>query len=281
MSDTVRVSDDDDLTLQEAADVLGVHYMTAYRYVRTGQLPAVQVDGKWRVRRPDIARMGKSRPPGRVGNGAAPDRSRDQQRLYERLVRGDEIEGWRLTQQLLVSSASPEELYLEVLGPALRMVGDAWAAGTITVAEEHRASAVMYRLVGRLGPLFVRRGRTRGEVVLGAPTGDYHGLATALVADVLRGRRFAVVDLGGSTPAESFVEAVASSTRLVGVGIVASAPVAPSLSETIRSIKAATGEPVLLGGIAIHGAEHARELGADGWTRTARDAVDWFDAIAR
>ena len=29
-----------DLTLQEAADLLGVHYMTAYRYVRTGRLPA-------------------------------------------------------------------------------------------------------------------------------------------------------------------------------------------------------------------------------------------------
>jgi excisionase family DNA binding protein len=279
MTDSAPVPDDD-LTLQAAAELLGVHYMTAYRYVRTGQLPAVQVDSKWHVRRSDLARIGKPRPAGRVRNGVAPDRAKDQQRLYDRLVSGDEIEAWRLTQQLLVSSASPEDLYLEVLGPALHMVGEAWAAGTITVAEEHRASAVMYRLVGRLGPLFIRRGRNRGEVVLGAPAGDYHGLATALVADVLRGRRFAVVDLGGSTPAESFVEAVASSPRLVGVGIVASAPVeAAAIAETIRLIKAATERPVLLGGVAIGSRDQARALGADGWSRSAREAVDWFETV--
>ncbi len=122
----------------------------------------------------------------------------------------------------------------------------------------------MYRLVGRLGPLFVHRGRTRGVVVLGAPEGDYHGLATALVADVLRGRRFSVADLGGNTPAASFAEAVATSSRLVGTGVVVSSRVGASvLGATVAAIKTAGTAPVLLGGIRIRSDEQARRLGAD------------------
>lgn len=222
------------------------------------------------------------RAPGRSRNGSAPDRRLDIVRLGDRLVRGDETEAWQITQRLLASSCTPEQLYLDVLGPALRRIGDHWAAGTITVTEEHRASAVMYRLVGRLGPLFVHRGRTRGVVVLGAPEGDYHGLATALVADVLRGRRFSVADLGGNTPAASFAEAVATSSRLVGTGVVVSSRVGASvLGATVAAIKTAGTAPVLLGGIRIRSDEQARRLGADPRTTTAEAAVDWFDQVAR
>ena len=43
------------ISLQEAADALGVHYMTAYRYVRTGRLPAVKDGAEWRVDPADLA----------------------------------------------------------------------------------------------------------------------------------------------------------------------------------------------------------------------------------
>ena len=46
--------EDDDLTVQQVADLLGVHYMTAYRYVRTGSLAARRVGTEWRVRRSDV-----------------------------------------------------------------------------------------------------------------------------------------------------------------------------------------------------------------------------------
>ena len=54
-----------DLTLQEAADLLGVHYMTAYRYVRTGRLPGTRVKAHWRVRHADLAKIAAAAPPGR------------------------------------------------------------------------------------------------------------------------------------------------------------------------------------------------------------------------
>ena len=207
---------DDDLTLQEAADLLGVHYMTAYRYVRTGRLAASQVGSTWHVRRSSLDKIANAQAPGRAKLGVTPRRHHYERRLTDRLVQGDESESWRVTQQALASAFTPEDLYLEVLGPALCRVGDEWAAGRLTVADEHRASAVMARLLGRLGPSLVRPGRKRGLVVLGAPEGDHHGLATALVADVLRGLGFAGVDLGPHTPSASFVETIGAANRVVG-----------------------------------------------------------------
>ena len=53
-----------DLTLQEAADLLGVHYMTAYRYVRTGRLPGTRVGAHWHVRRADLDKIAAAAPAG-------------------------------------------------------------------------------------------------------------------------------------------------------------------------------------------------------------------------
>ena len=188
-----------DLTLQEAADLLGVHYMTAYRYVRTGRLPGTRVGAHWRVRRADLDKMAAAAPAGRNAATRRAPKKDYVRRLTSLLVQGDEAEAWRLVQAALGSAYNPEDVYFNVLGPAMRRVGDDWATGRLDVADEHRATVVMYRLVGRLGPLFARRGTPRGAVVLGAPSGDPHGLATALVADPLRGRGFSITDLGANT----------------------------------------------------------------------------------
>src|SRR4051794_31527241 len=175
-------SRDSDLTLQEAAELLGVHYMTAYRYVRTGRLAGTRVGAHWRVRRADLDKIGDAAPAGRSAAARPLPKNSYVHRLASLLVQGDEVEAWRLLQTALASAFTAEDLYLDVLGPAMRQVGHDWAAGRVDVADEHLATVVMYRLVGRLGPLFVRRGTTRGAVVLGSPEGDTHGLATALVA---------------------------------------------------------------------------------------------------
>jgi excisionase family DNA binding protein len=270
-----------DLTLQEAADLLGVHYMTAYRYVRTGRLPGTRVGAHWRVRRADLDHIAAAAPAGRnPANRRAPKRNYVT-RLASLLVQGDEPEAWRLLQAALGSAFSPEDLYFDVLAPAMRRVGDDWAANRLDVADEHRATVVMYRLIGRLGPLFARRGTTRGVIVLGVPAGDLHGLATALVADVLRGRGFSVADLGANTPATSWANTIAGTQRVVGVGVVVSTPVDDALiATTIATIKANHDGPVVVGGIAIRDQAHAVALGGDTWTTSARGVVDHFDATA-
>ncbi len=277
MTRPAKARGDEPLSLQEAADLLGVHYMTAYRYVRTGRLVATRDGTSWVVPRSSIAALAEPKPAGRTKRGAPRPRRDYADELVALLIDGDEAQAWRLVQDALSSAYTNEQLYLEMLGPAMHDVGDAWEAGRISIAEEHRATAVAYRLIGRLGPTFARRGPTRGFIVLGAPAGDRHGLATSLLADPLRGHGFTVADLGADTPAASFAEVVAGGERTRAVGIVASVPVGDRvLAGTVDAIHSIGDIAVLLGGHAIKGAAHATKLGADGYSGSAADAVAWF-----
>jgi len=276
-----RSERDEDLTVQQVADLLGVHYMTAYRYVRTGRLVARRVGTEWRVRRSDIDTRQAPATAGRSKSTARVHRRRYGPQLSACLVDGDEAGAWRVTQEALAAAFSLEDLYLDVLPASMRYVGDEWAAGRVTVAQEHRATTLMYRLIGRLGPGFIRPGRTRGVVLLGAPSGDHHGLATALLADPLRGRGFRVADLGAHTPAGSFAETAAQQDRLVGVGVVVSAAAEDTtIADTIAAIRKLSSVPILLGGLAIRDEGHAMRLGADGWSNSNRVALEWFAALA-
>jgi excisionase family DNA binding protein len=178
------------LSLQEAADALGVHYMTAYRYVRLGLLGATKEGATWKVPASEIARLLQERvsdDQGRRPGGRSVEPAPWAARLESRLRAGDERGSWGVVEAALSSGTEPSEVYVQLLAPAMRGIGDAWAAGEIDVAVEHRASIIVMRMIGRLGPRFNRRGQTRGSVVLGAPPGDLHGLPTALLADLVRG----------------------------------------------------------------------------------------------
>ena len=267
------------LSLREVADLLGLHYMTVYRYVRSGRLPATKVADEWRV---DPADLSALRPvPGR-GRRAAPDRDEVSRRLESRLVVGDETGAWGVVDAAMTAGASPEAVLTELLAPALRRVGERWADGALEIADEHRASAVANRLVARLGPHFVRPGRRRGTVVLGSVAGDRHSLPTAIMGDLLRGAGFEVLDLGADTPVESFVSTAAGVDRLVAVGMCVSDP---DLLDAVRvqaaQVRAALpGAALLVGGSVVDSAELAASLGSDGWAGSPDGVVELFASIA-
>ena len=266
-----------ELSLREAAERLGVHYMTAYRHVRTGRLPARQVDGHWRV---DVAVLDLPAPPdpaqpGRPSISFALRRGR----MVDRLVAGDEAGAWSILEEALMGGADPVGLHVDLLAGALGEIGERWAADELPIADEHRATALATRLVGRLGPRFVRRGRRRGTVVLAAAPDDHHALPVAIAADVVRAARYAVVDLGGAVPADQLAHAVAGTDALVAVGICTSvaggeADVAAQVA-AVREISATV--PILLGGSAAN-PDVAEWVGADGYGVDARHLVDLIGA---
>ncbi len=251
--------------MHEAAERLGVHYMTAYRYVRTGKLPAEKAGVHWVVDLADVERI-RATPATRRRQGSV--RAEGPAKLAARMVGGDEAGAWGIVENALTSTLDPHEVYLELLAPALERIGIDWEAGRLSVADEHRATVVAGRLIGRLGPRFARRGRKRGAVVVAAPSGESHALPGAMLSDLLRGAGFEVVDLGADTPAASMVDSAKHATRLVAVLIGATSP---GLDESVRTSVAALRAagiqtPVLLGGAAIATRERAEDLGADAWT---------------
>lgn len=267
------------ITLQEAAARLGIHYMTAYRYIRTGRLPASRDGVQWKI---DPADLAKLRAPTQVPSGRAARRRDGTKRLAGRMVAGDEAGAWSVVESALSSGVEPADVYLDLLVPALRQVGDGWEAGVLTVADEHRATGVAQRLVGRLGPRFARRGRKRGTVVLGVPAGDPHALPSAILADLLRGVGFDALDIGADAPAESFVDTARQANRLVALMIGPTTGAASQVRRTVRAIRAAgIAVPVLVGGAAVRDEDDARRLGADGWSgRDGRAAVEAVERLA-
>ena len=268
------------ISLQEAADRLGVHYMTVYRYVRTGRLPARRVGTQWQVDPADLAAATASAgAPGRpASEGGRPSRAKLRRRLVDRLVAGDEPGSWAVTESALAGGATLEEVVVDVVADALRTIGERWEMGELTVDDEHRAAGVATRLVGRLGPLATRRGPKRGTLVLGTPPGERHGLPTALAAVVLRGRGYEVVDLGADVPVDAFAAAVTKADRPLAAAIgVTAGRHDRSVRAIVRAVHDRAPEVVVLvGGPAIADADHATRLGAR-WA--GPDAVTLADAV--
>jgi excisionase family DNA binding protein len=259
------------LTLQEAAELLGVHYMTAYRYVRLGVLPAHKVGGTWQVAAADLASFREGAPVSPPPEPGARRRAPWATRLEARLVAGDSRGAWGVVEAALAAGADLDEIYLEVISPAMRSIGARWAEGELDISVEHRATGIAFRLLGRLGPRFARRGRSRGTVVVGAPAGERHSLPVAMLADLLRGEGWEVSDLGADLPTASFVGSVLATPGLVAVGVSVTSPESlSSAAELIEGLHAAVPNvPVVVGGAAVEGREHAFTLGATGWASSA------------
>ena len=153
------------MQLREAADALGVHYQTAYGWVRQGTLPARKTGRGYEVRDSDVRALAERR-----ASGAAPrpevrvrDWSVQADRLYDAIVSGDETLA-RHDVDRLALGVPLIDLCERVITPALRRVGDQWAAGELTIAAEHRASAICERLIApRRAPAAGPPARDRGD----------------------------------------------------------------------------------------------------------------------
>ncbi|MEM8926471.1 MAG: helix-turn-helix domain-containing protein [Actinomycetota bacterium] len=203
--------------LVDVAASLNVHYMTAYRYVRRGLLPAIKVDGEWRIQTDDLDAFRRRRSPS-VGRGTK-DLPVWSERYERRLLAADGNGAWWVIEDSLVSGASPEHVYLHVMAPAMERIGAEWAAGRLGIFAEHQATVLVQQHLARLSPRFNRPGQKRGTVVLGCPPGERHELGLRVVADLLRSIGFEAVSLGQDTPAEAFAEAAAVAGAVVAIGV--------------------------------------------------------------
>src|SRR6187397_616201 len=111
------------LTLNETAVRLGVHYMTAYKYVRTGRLPATKVGQEWLVEQADLVSFERERQ-GRSARGSR--RAAYPTELQHRLLAGDEQGAWTLVERAMSSGMEPDRVLLDLVGPAMVAIGDGW-----------------------------------------------------------------------------------------------------------------------------------------------------------
>jgi len=234
------------VTLQEAADRLGVHYQTAYRWVRRGELPAVKIAGTYVLDDGDLAAFAAARvapeaPPRQI---EVRDWAHQATRLYVALIEGQELAAREQVGHLREGGADVVDICDRILAPALVRVGLAWAQGSVSIAQEHRASAICERLLARMTPS--PPGRPRGVGVVAAPPGEDHHLPGAMATAALREDHWQVHHLGVHVPVEDVAAlAHAEQAGLIVLSVTYPASVGPA--EGVARQLSRPGRRVLVG----------------------------------
>jgi len=158
-------------------------------------------------------------------------------RLIERFVASAEAAAPADTEAVLdeiLASGSFEAVVDDLLLPATAALGDAWAAGRISVAAEHAASAAVGR---RLAAIFQSAGAPgRVTVVVGLPPGARHELGALAFAAALRRRGVGVLYLGPDVTIDGWVDAVErtrAKAAVIGVVIPDDRPAAMAVVEAL------------------------------------------------
>jgi methanogenic corrinoid protein MtbC1 len=166
----------------------------------------------------------------------------------------------------LTGGMAVQDVYLEVLAPALHQVGHRWAVGEMNVAEEHYATEVTRQLLDELAPrIRVPPSGGRLAIVSGTP-GELHVLGARMVADFLEADGWEVLQLGASTPAADLAQLAADESPDLVALSTATARSLPAIEDVLRHLSALRPRPLLAVGGQFWTAEPsriARELGAD------------------
>jgi len=227
-----------------------VHYQTAYKWVVSGALPAAMVRGRYVIDRDVLAEFARRRdapvaPRARTSAGRPERLERAADRVHDALVAGDESAVRAIAATLRTKGVPLAAVLQDVLTPALHRIGDAWSAGESSIWVEHRASAIVERLLGQLHG--ETRGRRRGTVVVAAMSGDLHTLPSAMATAALRADNWTVEHLGSDVPPADLIDFCAEHDVDLAVITVTSADVAPAAERTADVLRAA-GVATLVGG---------------------------------
>ena len=201
-------------------------------------------------------------------------------KLFDGLVAGNAKLVRSITEAQLAQGVDPNVLLNEQMIPAMREIGKRFETGDCYVPELLMSARAMKGALELIRPLLAERGTEPvGRVVIGTVLGDLHDIGKNLVASMLEGGGFEVIDLGVDVTPETFVDAV----REHNVGIVAMSAL---LTTTMGSMKTAVAAirssgvrqdvKIMIGGAPIT-RQFADEIGADGYSDNASGAV----ALAR
>ena len=177
----------------------------------------------------------------------------------------------------LAEGHSAPEVLNEGLIAGMSIVGQEFKARELWVPDVLLAARNMQRGVEILKPLFSKEGHgSKGKIVLGTVKGDIHDIGKNLVAIMMTGSGFEVVDLGVDVPAEKFL-AAAQEHRPQIIGL--SALLTTTMMEMGKVVEAVKGSTldvkpdVIVGGAPVTEA-FAQEIGADGYGADAVSAVE-------
>ncbi len=196
-----------------------------------------------------------------------------------------DVDRVRVTAQDVVRlGIDPIEAIDDGLAKGVRAIGDRFAAGEAFLTELVMAGEAMKAGVEILRPTILKRKLERksaGIVVIGTVRGDIHDIGKNIVAVMLEAAGFEVNDLGVDVSPEKFVDRTKESNGQIVAMSALLTVTAPEQKNTVQAIEKAgirKKVKVAIGGAAVT-PEWAREIGAEGYSDNAVDAVELFKRL--
>lgn len=202
----------------------------------------------------------------------------DAHSLLDAIVAGKEKDAVAATEEAVKNGAKPAELINTQMIQAMSIVGQKFEEGTAFVPNLLMAGRAMKAALGYLKPIMEASGEnveSAGCVVIGTVKGDLHDIGKNLVASMLEGSGFNVVNVGIDVDADAFVNAAVDNKADV---ICLSALLTTTMTymkEVIDALESAgirDKVKVMVGGAPVS-QEFADEIGADGYSSNANEAV--------
>ena len=197
--------------------------------------------------------------------------------LSEALFRGDVSRVKEITQRALQEKVDPKEILEQGLIKGMDVVGIKFKNNEIFLPEVLLASRAMYGGMELLQPKLIKSGvKAVGKVIIGTAKGDLHDIGKNLVAMMLRGGGFEVIDLGIDVSPEKFLKATQEhQPDIVGISALLTTTMI-GMMDVITILKKAglrNNIKVMVGGAPVT-QEFADEIGAEGYAPDAASAVD-------
>jgi methanogenic corrinoid protein MtbC1 len=191
----------------------------------------------------------------------------------------DELAAWTLRHAL--AEAPREAVFDGLLRDAMVLVGERWASGQWTVAEEHLASRTLLRALERVRPELGPEHRIGPVAVLAGAAGEQHMIGLACLEQVLAEHGWTVANLGADVPAGDLGAFVGrNDVALVALSASHAARLEP-LADSIREARAASGGrrlPVMVGGM-VATRPGIDQLDADRVTGSIAEALAFAESV--
>ena len=190
-------------------------------------------------------------------------------KLKASILKGKKNDTVAMVQAAIDAGESVNDLIDKGMIPAMREIGDKFSAGDAYVPELLVAARAMNSGLALVEPILAASGRQpKGVICIGTVKGDLHDIGKNLVAIMLRGADYKVIDLGVNCDIAKFDEGVAQGATITTM---------PYMKEIVEHYKG-TGIKVIVGGAAVS-REFAESIGADGFSSDANEAVKLVDSL--
>lgn len=186
-----------------------------------------------------------------------------------------------LTKQALDDGKRPDEILENALIPAMAFVGDRFSRKEIYVPQMLMAAKAMNSAMKHLKPFF-QSGETRrkGKFIIGTVSGDLHDIGKNLVAMMIEGGGWEVIDLGVDVGAEKFLKALEENPgAVVGLSALLTTTM-ENMKKTVLLLKEKhSGLKILVGGAPVT-QEYCNKIGADFYSPDPQGAVNYLKQLA-